>query len=841
MISSRKFKEISKTHLGYDIATDGPVIRMIFLTDDIIRIRASFDGTFSEASYCLALTAWEDDLDGLLGADRNRIAPLDIPVEDKGEYLLFTTETLRIQLVKEPFGFRVFDEKGRMIYSDLLGRSFVRDHLGRIFHYSRMEAESDHFFGFGERAGYLDKKETRMRLTPKDAIGHDPEFADPMYKHIPFYIRTNENVRHALGLFYHNSYDTVFDMGNEISGYYDRYVYYSAEGGDVDLFLINGPAVKDVLANYTLLTGRQAMPPKQSLGFAISTMYYGELEKDCDREISYVVDKHKREKIYADSFKMSSGYTTGKGNQKRYVFNWNTDKFSDPQRFFDEMNEKGINLIPNIKPGILLTHPFMDLFEKNDVFVRNSDDSGYFEGPWWGGTGRYFDFTRESARKVWKDLLKKQLISKGTVSVWNDNCEYDGVEDREAVFHFEGKKGRAANLRILQGNIMARIAVEAVREVFPDKRPYVINRAGFAGIQKYAQTWSGDNLTDWKTPKFNIATILGMGLSGVANTGCDIGGFAGNAPEAELLLRWIQNGIFQPRFCINSANKDNKVTEAWMYESQNDFVREAWALRYRLISYMYSLLYEAHETGAPIMRPLFYEFEDDPQCYSDRSLTFMLGSSLLVANVLEKGAKTRKLYLPQGTGWYRIDDRMTRFEGGQWIEIPVDLSSIPLFLREDGLFIMNNLISNIRNEDISRLDLYVGGGETSQILYEDDGVSNDWEKGVFRKTGIAVTGESRRTITFTPEGPYKSAVETLVVHSIHPVKSAYWVTLDGEKLKQYLQREEWEQVEEGWCYNGDENAVLVKFKNPVSSAELVISYDFFDLIGMEEGIGLDLN
>ena len=211
---------------------------------------------------------------------------------------------------------------------------------------------------------------------------------------------------------------------------------------------------------------------------------------------------------------------------------------------------------------------------------------------------------------------------------------------------------------------MAHIGIEAVEEVYPNKRPYVINRAGFAGIQKYAQTWAGDNLTDWRTPKYNIETILGMGLSGVANTGCDIGGFAGYAPEAELLLRWIQNGIFQPRFCINSANSDNKVTEAWMYEQNNTYVKAAYHLRYQLIDYLYTQLFIANKTGEPVLRPLFYEFPYDKVCYSDNLFTFMFGSAVLVANVLEKGAKKRKVYLPKGEKWYRLDQRMECYEGG---------------------------------------------------------------------------------------------------------------------------------------------------------------------------------
>jgi alpha-glucosidase (family GH31 glycosyl hydrolase) len=162
-----------------------------------------------------------------------------------------------------------------------------------------------------------------------------------------------------------------------------------------------------------------------------------------------------------------------------------------------------------------------------------------------------------------------------------------------------------------------------------------------------------------------------MGLSGCANMGCDIGGFAGGAPEGELLLRWIQSGVFQPRFTINSANSDNTVTQPWMYAENLPYVREAYALRYRMLPYLYSLMREANVDGLPVMRPLFLEFPDDPACYSDESLSFMYGPAVLVANVVEKGAfwatvdgeqipryLVRDVWEESEAGWYyELSDR----------------------------------------------------------------------------------------------------------------------------------------------------------------------------------------
>src|SRR5699024_130006 len=149
-------------------------------------------------------------------------------------------------------------------------------------------------------------------------------------------------------------------------------------------------------------------------------------------------------------------------------------------------------------------------------------------------------------------------------------------------------------------------------------------RAGHAGIQRLAQTWAGDNYTSWDSLRGNIATILGMGLSGVANHGCDIGGFFGPRPEPELLVRWVQNGIFQPRFSIHSTNTDNTVTEPWMYPDCTDLIREAIRLRYRLFPFLYTRMAYAHKTGLPIWQAMVCAFQNDPAC-DEQGIDFMVG------------------------------------------------------------------------------------------------------------------------------------------------------------------------------------------------------------------------
>lgn len=829
-----RVESIESVENGYIVHGDTADALLIFMSDDIIRFRVSFDRCFPEESYTLVTTAWPDRMDELLKEERKRIKALDITCEDTGNALVFKTAHISLSLNKEPFYLTVYDLDGNIIYQDLKTRAYEKDYLGRLSHYSSIDPEYDHFYGFGESTGTLDKKGKRIRISPKDACGHDPEFGGPMYKNIPFYVRMNQKQKQAFGLFYHNSYDCVFDMGQELSGYYGSYSYYQTDGGDIDLFLLNGPKISEVIDHYTTLTGRTALPTKQSLGYCASTMYYAELDQNCDQEIYKVIDEYDRDDLPIDNFWLASGYSSGEEDNRRYVFNWNHKRFPDPEGFIHTMAAKGINVIPNLKPGILPRHPYYQHFKQNHAFIKTPDGKEDYRGYWWGGRGEFVDFTSPDGRNTWKDLLEEHILKLGVKTIWNDNCEMDGVADREAQCDFDGAKGSMAQLKIMQSNLMAYTARQAFHEVYPGERPYIINRAGFSGIQRYAQVWGGDNLTDWRTLKYDIATILGMGISGCANMGCDIGGFAGKAPDAELLVRWVQNGIFQPRFTMNSANSDNTVTQPFMYEEMTPYVKKAFDLRYQLLPYLYSLMFEASQDGMPAMRPLFMEFPDDENCYANTDSTFMFGPSILVANVVEHGAKTRTLYLPDGCDWYDMNDNLRQYRGGQTIEIPVTIESIPMFLRGSSVLVSTDDIKRIEFSEVKKLNVMISAEQDVEFrYYDDDGHTEQYLQGYYALTDIKVKAGSRTQISFHTEGSYQNAVTEICFSLLSPQKGAYWVALNGEKLPQYLIKDQLEKAECGWYYNLSRKTVEIKVtvSSPLNF-ELTVSTEKFDLINM---------
>lgn len=828
-------RSVEKKDGYYSVLTDAVEIRIFFLTDDIVRIRAGFDGTFAEESYTLTLTAWPDRMDSFMAGYRKRVEPAESEiVSDDGDRTVIEGRALKVVIEKKAFKISVYDSEGTMIHSDTVDLGWQLDANNRRIHTFEMLPE-DHYYGFGEKSGHLNKREKFMTMSPTDAMGYNPEETDSLYKHIPFFIKLNSRTKKAVGYFYHNTAECDFNIGRRKSNYWKPSAIYRTDSGDVDLFLINGPAVRTVIERYTDITGKSAMLPRYALGYMGSSMYYPELDKDCDDAIVEFIDTTKEEGIPVDGFQLSSGYTSQETAEglKRCVFTWNKDRFKNPEKFFSEMTKRGIGVSPNVKPGILLVHPDLEEMKKEGIFVKSSISDEPAVGTWWGGKGVFVDFTDEHARKVWKKMLKKNVIEKGTSSVWNDNCEYDSLVDKDARVCFEGKGSTIGATKAVMSNIMCHVTKEAIGEVYGKKeRPFIVCRSGHAGIQRYAQTWAGDNLTCWQALKFNIATILGMSLSGVANQGCDIGGFYGPSPEKELFVRWIQNGIFQPRFSIHSVNTDNTVTEPWMYSDVKDMIRDAVDLRYALSPYLYSLMVRAHETGLPIMEPMCSAFQTDESVY-DEDVDFMEGDSLLVANVVEKGAKERTVTFPKGCAFYDFYTR-ERYEGGSTHTFPVELSSIPLFVTDNAIIPMSDDgLKNLRTEEVRNLHLLVAADRDGSFkMVEDDGISLDYLEGKSLATTISVKSGVMTEISFKKTGGYKSGIENILLDLIHREKAPFHVYMEGKELEHFLHRRKFEEADEGWYYSQSLKSVLVKAPYPEKDFTVKVSFEQFDMIGM---------
>lgn len=692
------------------------------------------------------------------GRRRDDLSPFPCPafsVAIAAENVQIRTRQLTLEIALGDFWIRWFDAAGNGFASDLSGRAYTYDRAGRaIYHYLERRI-GEHYYGFGERSGELDKAGRRMRMHNLDSLAYNAATTDPLYKHIPFYITFLPELQIAYGLFYDNLATTTFDMGKEIDAYHGRYRYYQAEDGDLDYYLLYGPTIPEVVEKFTALTGRMVLPPRWALGFMGTTMTYFDAP-DAQEQLKKFIALRDEHRIPYDLFHLASGYTLDENN-KRNVFTWDRGRFPDPQAMVNDFAQAGMRIAPNIKPALLTTHPRYGEVAGFDGFVKSSEVDSPEISMFWGGPASYLDFTNPQAFDWWKRNAREQLLEYGIAALWNDNNEYE-VWDDDARCHGFGDTLRIGLARPLQSLLMARASYEAEQEFRPAERAYVITRSGCPGIQRYAHTWSGDNTSTWQTLKYNITMGLGLGLSGMPGTGHDVGGFAGLAPSPELLARWVQNASVHPRCSMNSWHDDGSVNEPWMHPEVLAIVREWIEFRYRLIPYLYSLFFEAAQTGHPIVRPLVYEFPRDARCHVE-SFDFMLGPNLLVASVFEPGARIRRVYLPESSEWYDFYSGVC-YRGGQDIEVAAPLERMPLLVRAGGIIPMGKPMKYFGAEPDDVRQAYVFPhpvqGRGTFTLYEDDGVSTGYQRGEVAKVELqATSGPESVSLNVQVSGNYR--------------------------------------------------------------------------------------
>ncbi len=742
------FRLASRDGNHLTLASDGPAAAHVFvLEDDIVRVMVLPDGKLNHPRTWAIAPGLEDvPTEGRDRFDLSGFTTPDFMLREDGGKLIVQTARLRLTIKLEGFfcWWESFD--GGVWHQILRDRATQAYNFGwwdeRIYHYL-VRDPSERYFGLGERSGDIDRSGRRFRMSNVDAMGYDARTSDPLYKHIPFYI-TRKPDRSAAGLFYDTLSDCTFDMGCERSNYHGLFRSFVADHGDLDYYVVSGE-VAQIVRRFTWLTGMPAFLPKWALGYSGSTMSYTD-QPDAQAAMVDFLAKCEEHDVLCDSFHLSSGYTSI--GDKRYVFHWNRDKFPDPAAFVRSYAEKGVRLIPNIKPALLADHPLFA--EARDKGLLITDENGAPEWvQFWGAVGAYLDFTNPATLDWWKQKVSTALLDVGMAGTWNDNNEFEIVSPRAQVHGF-GAPYAAIEMKPLHTLQMIRASRAAQIAHAPERRPFLVSRSGSAGMQRYVQTWSGDNYTSWQTLRYNIKMGLGLALSGVSNTGHDVGGFDGPKPDAELFARWIGFGIFMPRFSIHSWNTDRTANEPWMHPEVTPAVRDLIKLRYRLLPFLYDLTWRYAQACEPIIRPIFHDFPDDPRCLEETN-NFLLGHALLVAPVVEPGASTREVYLPAGTRWF---DFWTgeAFDGGQTVTRPAPYDRPPLFAREGSIIPLNVAEQHFRERaDRRAFQIFPQrSGVSLREIFEDDGETQAYRSGRFRLWTIQVTcGETAIDIVVT--------------------------------------------------------------------------------------------
>lgn len=580
------------------------------------------------------------------------------------------------------------------------------------------------YYGLGEKGGDLNKKGCYTENFNTD----DPETDDDSityYKTIPFYVALKEEATY--GIFFDNSFRSYFDMGKEMG---DR-IFFGAIGGQIQYYFIPGENIKEVVKNYTALTGRMEMPPLWSLGYQQCRFSYFSQE-----EVRELVKTFEEKDIPLDVVYLDIDYMDG-----FRVMTFKTPNFDDAAGLISDLKEKGIRTITIIDPGVKVD-------EEYDVFKRGKEgnhftkklDGEMFIGAVWPGDSAFPDFSNNDCREWWKSELKKFISEHGMDGIWNDMNE-------PCVFNNDHKTMLETCLHNSDNGViehkefhnrygfeMSRCSKEAQEELHPNERGFSMTRATYAGGQRYSSVWTGDNMSLWSQMRMSISMNANLGISGFSFVGNDVSGFGLDSSE-ELFIRWMEMGPFIPIF-RNHSNMYTRRQEPWAFGPRAEKIaKKSIELRYELLPYIYDLYYISHKEGLPIFRPMIMEYEKDMNLLNMRE-QFMLGENMIVAPVLYEGERSKTVYLPKGS-WFNYFT-MEKLQGGKWYKLPCELDEILVFVKEGAIIpTYNKKFRNVKERPKNIL-LKVFGENAKGFHYNDDGHTMEYLEGKYTYMDIKV-------------------------------------------------------------------------------------------------------
>lgn len=732
---------------GIELHSGPAVVQITALREDVLRVRVGPQGQLPEDA------SW-----AVLPGSRTST----VPVTPEGDG--FKTGKLRVAIQRDPFQLRVTDLDGHVVAEQFANHPI--EYNGSSFRVTMRSPMDEHYFGLGDKPGPLDRRNEAFTNWNTDAFGWQ-ESTDPIYKSIPFFITFHQGI--SAGIFLDNTWRTSFEF-NKLNR--DAYSF-GSENGPLDFYILYGPQPKQVVESWAWLTGHTPLPPVWALGFQQSRYSYTP-----ESEVRRIASRLRSEHIPADVIWLDIGYQF-----KNRPFT------VDPATFphFDQM-------IQDLKAEHLKTVVITDLHiadvphagykpydegEAGDQFVKNPDGSTYV-GVVWPGKSVFPDFTRKLTRDWWGTLYT-DFVHEGVAGFWNDMNEPavfevpsktmpDDVQHRIDEPGFARRTATHLEIHNIFGMQNSRATFDGLLKIAPNTRPFVMTRASYAGGQRYAATWSGDNSSTWNHLRQTIPQLLNLGLSGFAMSGADVGGFAGS-PQPELLTRWLEVAAFQPIDRDHTAI-GTRQQEPWEDGTTHDlnlrrrYIEE----RYRLMPYIYTSAEEMSRTGLPLMRPLFLEFPEyasgtqqvDPSIDNE----FLLGPDLLVAQSPYPDELDDYLVSLPPVGWYdywtgaRIDQNARSKDGDQQapgIQVHPQIDQLPVFVRAGAIVPEQPLVQSTEEKPQGPLTLRVyppvtPGESCSGSLYLDDGVSFDFKKGNFLRVDFSCE-RAERELTLRVSAP----------------------------------------------------------------------------------------
>ncbi len=734
--------------------------RITALRDDVLRIRIWRGDTPPEdASWAVLPEA--------------RHASALVTREDAGGEIAFRTDRLAVAIDRQTLAITIRDLAGVILQQD--ERPVRYD--GEAFRIYKIMPIDEHYFGLGDKAGPLDRRSEAFTLWNTDAYRFQ-ESTDPLYKSIPYFM--SYRAGRASGVLLDNTWRSSFDFGKESPVAYS----FGAIAGPVDYYFFYGPDPKQVVETYAWLTGKPPLPPLWSFGFQQSRYSYTPQAR-----VLKIADRLRADRIPSDAIYLDIDY-----QEKNRPFTVDRSAFPDFSGMIAHLKAENFHLVMITDLHIANlpepTYPPYDTGVAGDNFIKNPDGSIY-TGVVWPGPSIFPDFTRQKTREWWGTLYR-DFVRNGAEGFWNDMNEPSifntptstmplGVVHRIEEPGFVPRGATHAEVHNVYGMQNSRATYEGLLALNSNRRPFVLTRATYAGGQRYAVTWTGDNSSSWNHLRMTTPMLENLGLSGFAFTGADVGGFAGT-PSMDLLTRWFEVGAFQP---INRDHTEKSTgdQEPWVGGAVQEKIRRHFIeTRYKLMPYIYTLAEEASRTGLPMVRPLFLEF---PDATADRhpmdldsgaGAEFLLGPDLLIApQPYPDELDDYQVELPT-PGWYDFwtGQRVEAHELPRPITLALDpnasdpkqpnavhvtprLDRLPVFVRAGSIVPMAPLVESTNETPHGPLTLRVYAGDScAGALYQDDGKSFAYEHGVYlrMKFTCQLTQEGLKLTISPREGSY---------------------------------------------------------------------------------------
>lgn len=730
------------------------------LRDDVLRIRAWRGQTPPEdASWSVLPEA--------------RRASVTVTIDDVADHFGFRTHVLIVEVDRQTLEITIRDLSRNILQQDARPLRFDGDAF-RI--YKQMPAD-EHYFGLGDKTGPLDRRNEAFTLWNTDAYRFQ-ESTDPLYKSIPYFM--TYRAARGVGVLLDNTWRSSFDFGKESPSMYS----FGAVAGPIDYYLFFGPAPKQVVATYAWLTGTPPLPPLWSLGFQQSRYSYM-----TQARVLEVAGRLRGDRIPADAIYLDIDY-----QDHNRPFSVDHSTFPDLPAMIAQLKAENFHVVMITDLHIANypepTYPPYDTGVAGDYFVKNPDGSIY-SGKVWPGPSIFPDFTRQQVR-TWWGTLYREFRADGADGFWNDMNEPSvfspnltmplNVVHRIDEPGFAPRTATHAEIHNIYGMENSRATFDGLRTIDPGIRPFVLTRATYAGGQRYAATWTGDNSSSWNHLRLTTPMLENLGLSGFAFSGADVGGYAGT-PSPELLTKWIEIASFQP-IDRDHTEKGTGDQEPWVGGAEQEAIRRRFIeTRYELMPYLYTLAEEASRTGLPILRPLFLEFPDatadgrpmdlDPGATNE----FLLGPDMLIApqpwpdelDDYDAELPSTKWYdfwtgLPASTHTLPVPVAEASVSTGGLaqkqpvaVRVTPRLDQLPVFVRAGSILPMAPLVESTDETPQGPLMLRVYVGDPCiGTLYQDDGRTYAFRQGAWlrMKFDCRITKEGLQLNIGAHEGSY---------------------------------------------------------------------------------------